>query len=113
MTTYLIDSYSVRLWSSRPTTNFDPDVAVAGVYLFEGATYRGYVYFHPDGTPLSPPVIDAVAGQVFLSFNLSLLDPVLQMLREEQPIYLYEFGPDNAGLMTGQEPTGEEEGTGG
>ena len=75
MTTYLIDSYSVRLWSSRPTTNLDPDVPVAGVYLFEGATYRGYVYFHPDGTPLSPPVIDAVAGQVFLSFNLSQLGP--------------------------------------
>jgi hypothetical protein len=113
MTTYLIDSYSVRLWSSRPTTTFDPEVPVAGVYLFESAAYRGYVYFHPDGTPLSPPVIDTVAGQVFLSFNLSLLDPVLQMLREEQPIYLYEFGADDAGLMTGQEPTGEEEGTGG
>jgi hypothetical protein len=113
VTTYLIDSYSVRLWSSRPTTNLDPDVAVAGVYLFEGATYRGHVYFHPDGTPLSPPVIDAVSGQVFLSFNLSQLAAVLQMLREEQPIYLYESGPDNAGLVTGQEPTGEEEGPGG
>ena len=31
------------------------------------------------------------------------------MLREEQPIYLYELDPDNVGLMTGQEPTGEEE----
>jgi hypothetical protein len=35
------------------------------------------------------------------------------MLREEQPIYLYEFGATNAGLMTGQEPTGEEEGIAG
>ena len=95
MPTYEIDSYSVRLWSSRPTTNLDPEVPVAGVYLFEGATYRGYVYFHPDGTPLSPPVIDAASGQVFLSFNLS------------------QLGPDNVGLMTGQEPTGEEEGPGG
>ena len=55
MPTYLIDSYSVRLWSSRPTTNLDPLVPVAGVYLFEGATYRGHVYFHPDGTARHRP----------------------------------------------------------
>ena len=48
-----------------------------------------------------------------MSFNLSQLGPVLQLLREEQPIYLYDLGPDNVGLMTGQEPTGEEEGPGG
>ena len=113
MPTYLIDSYSVRLWSSRPTTNLDPVVPVAGVYLFEGATYRGHVYFHPDGTALSPPAVDAVSGEVFLSFNLSQLGPVLQLLREEQPICLYDLGPVNVGLMTGQEPTGEEEGPGG
>jgi hypothetical protein len=35
------------------------------------------------------------------------------MLREEQPLYLYEFGPSNAGLQTGGEPTGEEEGLAG
>jgi hypothetical protein len=43
-------------------------------------------------------------------FNLSQLIGVLQLLREERPVYLYESGPDNAGLMTGGEPTGEEEG---
>jgi hypothetical protein len=30
-----------------------------------------------------------------------------------QPVYLYEFGPSNAGLQTGGEPTGEEEGLAG
>ena len=34
------------------------------------------------------------------------------MLREKQPIYLYELGPDNVSLLTGQEPTGEQEGPG-
>jgi hypothetical protein len=111
--TYNIDSYSVRLWSSRPTTNLSPGVAVAGIYLYEGGVYRGYAYFYPDGTPLAPAVIDAANGQVFVHFNLSQLGPVLMMLREEKPIYLYEFGPDNAGLMTGSEPTGEEEGLAG
>jgi len=111
--TYVIDSYSVRMWSSRPTTDLNPGVAVAGIYLYQAGAYRGYAYFFPDGTPLAPPVIDAVNGQVFVHYNLSQLVGVLAMLREETPVYLYEFGGSNAGLATGVEPTGEEEGTGG
>ncbi len=113
MATYSIDTYSVRMWSSRPTTDLNPGIAVAGIYLYEGSVYRGYAYFFPDGTPLAPAVIDAVNGRVYVHFNLSQLDGVLQMLREEKPIYLYEFGVPNAGLMTGGEPTGEEEGLAG
>ena len=113
MATYTIDTYSVRMWSSRPTTNLNPGVAVAGIYLYEAGTYRGYVYFFPDGTPLAPPVIDSTNGRIFVHFNLSQFAGVAQMLREEKPIYLYEFGVTNAGLMTGSEPTGEEEGTSG
>lgn len=111
--TYPIDSYSVRLWSSRPTTNLSPGTAVAGIYLYEQGNYRGYAYFYPDGTPLDPPVIDSVNRFIAVHFNLSQFAAVLQQLREERPIYLYEFGPTNAGLMTGREPTGEEEGISG
>jgi hypothetical protein len=113
MATYTIDSYSVRVWSSRPTTNLSPGVAVTGIYLYEGGAYRGYAYFYPDGTPLALPVIDAAAGQIFIHLNLSQLTGILQLLREEKPVYLYEFGTTNAGLMTGTEPTGEEEGIAG
>jgi len=81
--------------------------------LYEGSTFRGYAYFFPDGTALSPPAIDDVNGAIYVHYNLSQFVGVLQMLREEQPVYLYEFGTTNAGLMTGQEPTGEEEGLGG
>lgn len=113
MATYTIDDYSVRLWSSRPTTDLNPGIAVAGIYLYEGGVYRGYAYFFPDGTALAPAVVDSANGQIFVHFNLSQLGPVLEMLREETPIYLYEFGVGNAGLMTGGEPTGEEEGLAG
>ncbi|MGD9703191.1 MAG: hypothetical protein AB7Q42_10645 [Acidimicrobiia bacterium] len=113
MASYVIDTYSVRIWSSRPTTNLNPGVAVAGIYLYQGGTYRGYAYFFPDGTPLAPPVINAGTGQVFVHYNLSQFDSIVQMLREEKPIYLYEFGATNAGLMSGSEPTGEEEGLSG
>jgi hypothetical protein len=81
LATYELDTYHVRLWSSRPTTELDPGIGVAGIYLYEAGTYRGYAYFLPDGTPLAPAVIDAVN----VHFSLSQLTGVLQLLREERP----------------------------
>lgn len=109
MAEYLVDGYATRVWSSRPTTNLSPGVAVAGVYLYEGDTYRGYVYFFPDGTPLAPAVVDPTNGRVFLHLNLAEFGPILDLLRYEKPIYVYYIGPTNAALRTGKEPVGEEE----
>jgi hypothetical protein len=113
MATYNIDTYYVRLWSSRPTTELNPGIAVAGIFLYEGNQFRGYAYFYPDGTPLAPAVVDAANGQIYVHYNLSQFAAILQMLREEQPVYLFEFGPSNAGLHSGGEPVGEEEGLAG
>lgn len=110
MPSYEIDSYAVRMWSTRPTTNLNPGVAVAGINLYEGGAYRGYVYFFPDGTPLAPPVFHSSANRAFVHFNLSQFHATLNMLQSEKPVYLYYFSPSNAGLSTGREPTGEEEG---
>jgi hypothetical protein len=51
----------------------------------------GYVYFFPDGTPPVPPSSTPPTGASFVHFNLSQLGAVMQMLREEKPILLYEF----------------------
>ncbi len=110
MPSYNIDGYSVRMWSSRSTTNLSPNTAVAGIYLYEGNTYRGYVYFYPDGTELAPPVFHSSNGRAFVHFNLSQFDGTLQVLQSEKPVYLYYFSPTNAGLNTGREPVGEQEG---
>jgi hypothetical protein len=109
MPTYKIDAYALRLWSSRPTTNLSPGTAVTGMYLYGGTKYRGYVYFFPDGTPLSPAVHDSTNGRVFIHFNLYQFHAVMEMLRTEKPIYLFYYSPTNAGLRSGKEPTGEEE----
>jgi hypothetical protein len=109
MAEFTIDGYASRTWSSRPTTNLSPGVAVSGIYLYEGATYRGYIYFFPDGTPLAPPVFDSTSGRVFIHVNLSQLSGVLDLLRYEKPVYIYYLSPTNAGLRTGVEPVGEEE----
>jgi hypothetical protein len=109
MAEFLVDGYATRIWSSRPTTNLNPGVAVAGIYLYGGTNYRGYAYFFPDGTPLAPPVFDSANGRVFLHLNLVEFGPVLELLRNEKPVYVYFLGPTNAALRTGMEPVGEEE----
>ena len=109
MAEYPVDGYALRLWSTRPTTNLNPGVAVAGIYLYEGPKYRGYVYFFPDGTPLAPPVHDPTNGRAFLHFNLVQFPAVMEMLRSESPVYLYYLSPTNAALRSGHEPVGEEE----
>ena len=109
MPSYKVDGYSLRIWSSRPTTNLSPGTAVAGIYLYEGTKYRGYAYFFPDGTPLAPAVLDSVNGRVYVHFNLSQFHAVMEMLRTEDPIYVYFVSPTHAALRSGKEPTGEEE----
>ena len=110
MATYKkIDGYALRIWSSRPTTNLSPGSAVAGIYLYEGNKYRGYAYFFPDGTTLAPPVEDSANERVFMHFNLSQFHATMEMLRTEQPIYIYYSSPSNAALYSGKEPVGEEE----
>ena len=109
MAEYNIDGYAIRQWSTRPTTNLSPGVAVAGIYLYQGNTYRGYVYFFPDGTNLAPPVFDSSNGRIFLHFNLSQFHATMEILREEKPIYVYYLSPSNAALRSGVEPIGEEE----
>jgi hypothetical protein len=89
MTDYAIDGYALRMWSTRPTTDLNPGVAVAGIYYYQGSRYRGYVYFFPDGTPLAAPIHDAANGRVFLHFNLSQLHAVLDVLCNEKPLVVY------------------------
>ena len=109
MPEFTIDGYALRMWSTRPTTNLSPGTAVTGIYLYEGGTYRGYVYFFPDGTPLAAPVLDSATGRIFLHFNLSQFHVVMEMVRTEKPLYLYYISPTNAALRSGAEPVGEEE----
>lgn len=108
MTTFRIDGYAVRLWSSRRTTNLSPGTAVAAIYLYEGNIFRGHILFFPDGTPLSPPS-EHPNSRIFLNFNLCQFEATIETLRNESPIYLDYYSSTNAALRTGKEPVGEEE----
>jgi len=41
MPEYNVDGYALRMWSTRPTTNLSPGVAVAGIYFYEAKRTAG------------------------------------------------------------------------
>ena len=111
MAYYSIDQYQLSMWSSRSLTD-NPVAALAGVMLYEAGSgrYRGRIYFHPDGNELIDPTESG--GVITLRYNLCQLPSVIDMLRNEKPVYIYYYSVGNAGLKTGKEPVGEEEGDG-
>jgi len=108
MAYYTIDRYELMMWSSRSLID-NPNSAIAGLMFYEAGTgrYRGRAYFHPDGINLPAPTESG--GFITLRYNLCQLESVIDLLRNEKPIYLYFYSAGNAGLKTGREPVGEEE----
>jgi hypothetical protein len=77
--------------------------------VYEKDVYRGCLWFYPDGTPLAPPFDDTENGRISLHFNLCQFHAVMELLRTEDPIYLYYNSPKDAALRSGKEPSGKEE----
>jgi hypothetical protein len=110
MPEYLVDNYNAQMWSTRPTTSRDPNSPVTALYLKQGATFRAWAYFYPDGTPLQTPRHDAARGGVYLFYNLSQFPVIVDVVRNEKPIKVYWFADNNAGIAVSEEPIGEQEG---
>ncbi|MCB0637273.1 MAG: hypothetical protein KDC54_11680 [Lewinella sp.] len=108
MAVYSIDSYAIRLWSSRETEPIDPSTAMARIMFYEGDVYRGIALFYADDYVLEDPSMDHM-DRIRVHYNMSQFDPIVDMLRYEKPVFLFYYGTGNAGLQTGREPTGEEE----
>jgi hypothetical protein len=110
MSVYTVSEYTLTVWSSRPTSDLSGRVAIASILLYEegSSAYRGRAFFYADGATLKEPE-ESAAGVITLRFNLCQFHPITEMLRTEQPIYLYYYSPGNAGLKSGKEPVGEEE----
>jgi hypothetical protein len=96
-----IDSYEV-MYSAN---HFPPRVGLkaAGAYI-------GQLVFLPDGSALPP---DSQTGTlVNLHYHLQDLENVLDLLRNEKPMYLLFSGSGGGsenGIKTTPEPVGEEE----
>jgi len=97
-----IDEYEV-MYSSN---HFAPRIA-----LKAGGRFIGQLLFIPDGAPL--PADTMSGGTVNLYYRADAFSDVLDLLRNEQPMYLLFNGSGPAhenGIKSTPEPVGEGEG---
>ncbi len=67
------------------------------------------VFFVPEGETI-PNDIETSSGRIIMYMRESLLPNVIDMLRNEKPIFIRHFPSIQTTLLrTGKEPTGEEE----
>lgn len=99
-----IKKYLYYLFSSR-------EDATPVLFLY-GANnaHIGYVYFRSDSQAL-PEARQYASGKYALYYRRSVLPELIDMLRNEKPIYLHWVpeGTNNTRISTAPEPVGEEE----
>ena len=94
----MIDDYEV-MYSAN---TFPPRV-----WLKAGGKYIGQLIFHPDQSALPP---DTQNGQTNLHYHLEDLQNILDLLRNEKPMYLL-FSGSGPGFENGIKTTPEPVGT--
>lgn len=96
-----ISRYTYHCYSSRERD----DVTV---YLYDKASnVVGQVRAMPDGEPLPPA--ERHDGRVILYFHRAAMPQIVDLLRNEGPVYLHWEQGRDAALATGYEPVGEGE----
>ena len=102
---YTINSYKVSVGSDKPASGY------GGVQLI-GTNFYGAIKFAKSGTlpPATTPVVGA-EQRFYGSLDFAQMAAMVDLLRHEGPI---NFGwadgdPNTFHLMTGAEPTGEDE----
>ena len=100
-----IKQYRYRIYASRPKMYPFADATVT----FSDATGNtiGNAVFLDDSETLKESA--NTNGQVTLYYRISLLPHVIDMLRNEKPVFLLWAGAQNSCITTSEEPVGEEE----
>ncbi len=80
----------------------------ADIHLYSSTGLAGSIYFKPDGTPLQSALQES-SGRVVLQYPLSQLSSVIDILRNEAPVYIWYSSPSLAYIATLQEAVGEQE----
>jgi len=104
---YWIDSYSIIFPSSKSISNLTIPQVVAQIKVFEQRSCRGYLWFYSDETDLAPSSYDSQNECIELHYNLKHMHAIMDMLRNEDSIYVYYKDPSSAHIGCGREPVGE------
>ena len=98
-----ITSYTYYTFSSR-----DDSIANTVILLYGDAGYLGGAFFSNSDEPLKPAE-QFPSGLYGLYYSYADLPIIVDMLRNEKPVYLIYSGPNNSRISTGPEPVGEGE----
>jgi len=100
-----IKKYSYTLFSSRQNT----DEVVSVIMLSSDSAFYGYIHFLTDGSVL--PKAEKKYGLYYLYYHQHNLPVIIDMLRNEKPVYLLYIEDDhnNCRITTMPEPIGEGE----
>ena len=101
MATWEVGTYRLYQYSGR-------EVGTKAVIRLEesGGSHALHAYF----TTSSPLPSNTISGSFyFLYYPFDMFSTMMEMLREEKPIYVHEYGAANIYVGTHQEPVGEEE----
>jgi hypothetical protein len=95
------DSYKIWYYS-----DFTYD---ALIYCYNGSSYAGRLAFIADDKPL--PENKMWSNQPSLYYHTSKFEDIIDILRNEGPLYLYFNDNNNVGILatSQKEPVGEEE----
>ena len=101
---YHITSYLCRQYS------YNKQGLTAVIFLYDASnTNRGVARFYPDGTHIPEASENTSMGIINIGLPISRFTSFVDILRNEEPIYLRYESPTNTFLQTLLEPTGEEE----
>jgi hypothetical protein len=101
-TTTLIDQYEVM---------YSSNAFIPRIWLKSAGRYIGQLIFKPDGSAL--PQDNMTSGQVNLYYHLGNFSHIMDLLRNEKPMYILWVGSGSCnenGVKTTAEPVGEGEG---
>jgi hypothetical protein len=98
-----IKQYKYYTFSSR-----DSSIANTVILLYGDSGYLGGVFFSNSDEPLKPAE-QFPSGVYGLYYAYEDLPVIVDMLRNEKPVYLIYSGADNSRLSTLSEPVGEGE----
>lgn len=99
------DTYMYSAYSGR----YDTTTNASAIHLYNGYSLVASLYFNYDASLANRDPVQS-GSRVVLYYHMSMLDTIIDMLRNEDSVYLfYNISAKLGYLKTGKEEVGEEE----
>jgi hypothetical protein len=107
----LVKDYSIALYAGAKNKHNYIYRAIINMYEKKASGYLGSIYFHRHSETMPDADTQKADGAVHLHFPADVFPVVLDLLRNERPVYLNFIGEKwhIASLNTAREPVGEGE----